>query len=664
MCGIAGLWREAGPTSEELSFSASIMADAIQHRGPDDFGTWSDATNGVALGFRRLAIVDLSPNGHQPMQSQSGRYWLVFNGEVYNYLELANELRAVGRSFRGHSDTEVILAAFDQWGIEASVRRFVGMFAMAVWDTERRSLFLIRDRLGIKPLFIYKRHGFVAFSSELKGLAALPEFTREIDIEALAAYFRYLYVPAPLSIYRNVTKLLPGHILEIRSPMDDLPESRPYWSLEAVARQGRADVMDGSDSELVEALESILTDAIRIRLRADVPLGAFLSGGIDSSAVVAIMQEISPQPVRTFTIGFDVREHDESSHASAVARFLGTDHQEIRFRGEDALALVPTLAEIFDEPLANPSALPTYLLCRATRDSVVVALSGDGGDELFAGYNRYLHGRQVIERAGRWPRASRRLVAAGLTAIGPAVWDRIHSRTAALLHLERHRLAGEKIHKLGNVLRASTPAEMYGTLVSAWQQPPVAGIRGVDRRAAAVLDDVSLPLLDRMMLADQLGYLVDDLLAKVDRTSMAASLEVRVPILDHRIVELSWRMPERAKLRPGTTKWVLRQVLERRVPRHLIDRPKTGFTVPLADWLRGPLRGWAEERLDPARLAETAVLDVGRIRQAWKRFVAGKSNDQLSIWAVLMFEEWRERWMAPAFEGGAPSISGTKLGDS
>lgn len=645
MCGIAGIWRPPVSTEAHLMSLVETMATVMHHRGPDDSGVWADSEYGVAFGFRRLATIDLSPNGHQPMKSRSGRYILVFNGEVYNHVELASELRKHGHVFRGHSDTEVILAAFEQWGVETAVRRFIGMFAMAVWDGERRSLLLLRDRLGIKPIFVYQGTGGVAFASELKAIATIPDFHPEVDLEALGMYFRYMYVPAPRSIYRGVIKLLPGHLLEISTPLGSLPQSRAYWSVEDVARQGSSNRIEGDDDELVNVLESELTEAIRLCMRADVPLGAFLSGGIDSSTVVALMQDVASRPIRTFTIGFDAAEHDESSDAAAIARHLGTEHQEIRFGGDDALALVPTLVDVFDEPLANPSALPTYLLCHATRKEVTVALSGDGGDELFAGYNRYAYGSRVIGRVSRLPKRARQLAAAGLASLRPGTWDKLHGGVTSLFRLPSERLAGEKVHKLAHLLQAPTSSDMYRSLVSAWQEPPVAGEQGEDSRSAAILDDVSLTLLDRMMLTDQQGYLADDLLAKVDRTSMAVSLEVRVPVLDHRLVELSWRLPHRAKLRDGTTKWILRQILERRMPREAFDGPKVGFTVPLADWLRGPLRRWVEERLDSVRLARTPGLDVPGIQETWNLFLAGKSNDQLAIWTVVMFEAWRERWL-------------------
>lgn len=643
MCGIAGLWTSHGWPTEELAAVADAMSRPIHHRGPDDGGNWTNPRSGVAFGFRRLAIIDLSPRGHQPMSSPSGRYTIVFNGEIYNHPELSAELSALGHSFRGHSDTEVALAAFEEWGIHNAVTRFVGMFAMAIWDEQRRTLTLVRDRVGIKPLFVYARDGLVAFASELKSLVALPGFRPEIDVSAAAAFFRYLYVPAPWSIYRGVTKLMPGHLLEIQAPAAKLPPPRSYWSLTEVAAAGHQNQLAGSDAEIVDAVEAAILDAIRLRLRADVPIGAFLSGGIDSSTLVALMQEASPQRVRTFTIGFDVRAHDESKAAAAIARHLGTDHQVLHLGGRDALELVPALPKMFDEPLADPSQIPTYLICSAAREDVTVALSGDGGDELFAGYNRYVYGSGAITRAARVPAHLRRPVGRGLTVIDPRSLDRAHQGLSRLG--VRGRLVGEKVHKLGNLLRQPDASSMYRSLVSAWQEPPVVGSTEHPNRGPSLLDHDGLTLLDRMMLTDQQHYLPDDLLAKVDRTSMAVSLEVRVPLLDHRVVELSWRLPQHAKIREGVGKWALREVLYRRVPKTLLDRPKTGFSVPLSEWLRGPLRQWADDRLDPERLSEVPWLDGQRVRRVWSDFLSGGSQHSLAIWTILSFEAWRDHWV-------------------
>jgi asparagine synthase (glutamine-hydrolysing) len=621
------------------------MTDAIVHRGPDDSGVWVDPTAGIALGFRRLAIVDLSAHGHQPMRSESGRFFIIFNGEVFNHLSLRRELESSGCSFRGHSDTEVILAAFDQWGIERAVRRFIGMFAIAVWDAGRAELSLIRDRLGIKPLFVYHRDGLVSFGSELKALLAGPEFDKTLDTAALTSYLRYLYVPAPQSIFRHVVKLAPGHILTIADPTAPLPPSVPFWSAETAARDGQAAQFSGGDEDAVAELETLLTDAVRLRMQADVPLGALLSGGIDSSTVVALMQASADRPVKTFTIGFDQHEFDEAAHARAVAKHLGTDHTELHLTGADALAVVPRLAEMFDEPLADPSQIPTFLVCELARREVTVALTGDGGDELFGGYNRYIQGERLIAGFERWPRLLRRFSASGLTSFSPRTWNRMRDKLRPVFPVAgRTRLLGEKVHKLGDLLRAESTQEMYRTLLSAWQDPERMVVGGVAGNSDRALDsDLQLALMEQMMLADQTSYLPDDLLAKVDRASMATSLEARVPILDHRVVEFSWRLPRRFKVRDGRGKWILREILHKHVPPALVDREKMGFSVPLAKWLSGPLRNWAGDLL-LSRESEEFLRSVP-VRREWDRFLAGDSTNAAGIWAVVMFRAWQNRWL-------------------
>lgn len=628
---------------------ASRMADAIQHRGPDDSGVWVDAAAGIGLGFRRLAIVDLSAHGHQPMRSASGRFIIVFNGEVYNHRSLRRDLESSGCRFRGHSDTEVILAAFEQWGIDRAVRRFIGMFAIAVWDASRQELSLIRDRLGIKPLFVYHRDGLVSFGSELKALLAGPEFDRTLDASALTSYLRYLYVPAPQSIFRHAQKLRPGHILTIADPAAPLPASRAFWSAEAAASEGQAAQFAGSDEEAIAELETLLTDAVRLRMQADVPLGALLSGGIDSSTVVALMQASADRPVKTFTIGFDQQEFDESAQARAVAKHLGTDHTELHLTGSDALAVIPRLAEMFDEPLADPSQIPTFLVCELARREVIVALTGDGGDELFGGYNRYIHGERVIAGFERWPSLLRRLSASGLTCFPPHAWNRMRDTLRpAFPAAGQTRLLGEKIHKLGDLLRAESPQRMYRSLLSAWQDPEdlvVGGSLGASLESRPDAD-TRLDLMEWMMLADQTSYLPDDLLAKVDRASMAVSLEARVPILDHRVVEFSWRLPRKLKVRDGRGKWILREILYKHVPRALVDREKMGFSVPLAQWLAGPLRNWAGDLLlsdDTETLLQSAV-----VQKHWDRFLAGDSSNCAGLWALVMFRAWQNRWVTEA----------------
>jgi asparagine synthase (glutamine-hydrolysing) len=647
MCGFAGVLTSSGSNALDLSDWARRMVAPIAHRGPDDSGVWADQESGVALGFRRLSIIDLSPLGHQPMRSASGRFVAVFNGEVYNFADLRRELESAGHAFRGHSDTEVVLAAFEEWGIGAAVRRFVGMFAIAVWDARRRELSLIRDRLGKKPLYVYREPGLISFGSELKALIAGPSFDRSIDPEALASYFRYLYVPAPRTIFRRTVKIPAGHILTITKPDEPLPASKAYWSLRDVARRGLADPI-ACETDAIDELDALVSDAVRCRMSSDVPLGALLSGGIDSSTIVALMQEASSRPVQTYTIGFDAEEFDEASHAAEVARHLGTDHTELGISGDDACSLVPRLPEIFDEPLADPSGLPTFFVSQLARRHVTVALCGDGGDELFGGYNRYVYGTRMLPRVGRVPSGLRRRVAAGIGSVPSGTWDRLSLVTALVPGMPSQRI-GERVHKLGNVMSAASVGDMYRSLLSAWQQPGtlVADACEDDDQNGQIVDGAEpRELLDRMMLADQIAYLPDDLLAKVDRASMAVSLEVRAPLLDHRVVELSWRLPQTLKLRGTTGKWALRQVLYRRVPRRLVDRPKMGFSVPIDRWLRGPLREWAEDLLSIDRLRRDDLVDPEPVERAWSDLCAGRRQTGTALWAVLMFQAWRERWHA------------------
>jgi asparagine synthase (glutamine-hydrolysing) len=640
--------RQSDP--EALGSQLGTMTAAIRHRGPDDEGFWTDADGRVGFGFRRLAILDLSEHGHQPMQSASSRFTIVYNGEVFNHLELRRELEGRGHRFRGHSDTEVILAAFEEWGVIRAVQRFVGMFAIAAWDAKERRLSLVRDRLGKKPLFVYARPGMITFGSELKALMAVPEFDRTLDMDAVSAYLRYLYVPAPATIFRHTHKLLPGHVLTIEDPREPLPDSTPYWSAVEAATAGIADPFRGSDAEAVDELEGLLTDAVRRRLQADVPLGALLSGGIDSSTVVGLAQATTRDPVKTFSIGFTEGEYDESAHAARVARHLGTDHTELRMTGEDALAVVPNIPDLFDEPLADPSQIPTYLVCGLARREVTVALTGDGGDEVFGGYNRYLHGSRLIGRVGRIPRPVRSAISAGISGVSPESLGRAYRAVAPALPAKlQHRLPVEKILKFNELLRRESPTEMYRSLLSAWQHPEqlLADGRATHTRVESMLaSHASMAPAEWMMLTDQATYLPDDLLAKVDRASMAVSLEARVPILDHRVVEFGWRLPLDMKLRNGETKWALRQVAYRHVPRSLLDRPKMGFSVPIADWLRGPLRAWGEDLLFSGALEREGTLRVTPIREAWNRLQTGQTSSPLGLWAVLIFQSWRARWAA------------------
>lgn len=648
MCGFAGLFTTERLARERLLERVARMSGALEHRGPDDSGTWADAEAGVALGFRRLAILDLSELGHQPMTSASGRYVIIFNGEVYNFAVIRDELAAAGQTFRGGSDTEVILAAFERWGIAAAVPRFVGMFAMAVWDTRERTLTLVRDRLGIKPLYVSAGAGTVLFASELKALHGEPGFDRTIDPVAVSRFLRFLYIPGPGTIFRSARRLPPGHMVTIRDARAPLPEPVPYWSIEQVAADGLGRPFAGTDEEAIAKLEALLLDSVRLRMIADVPLGAFLSGGIDSTTVVALMQAASSRPVKTYSIAFREPEYNEAPYAAAIARHLGTDHHEIEVSGEDALAVVPRLAGIFDEPLADTSQIPLCLICAAARRDVTVALSGDGGDEVFAGYNRYTYGDRITRSVSRVPPSLRRGLAAAAGRVArpgenPA-WRLASAAVGAAL---RERAPGERTAKIARLLREPTPARMYRALVSLWDVP--------EALVPAVLDDSGRfehilenggpgDLFDRMLLADQSTYLPDDQLVKVDRTSMAVSLEVRVPLLDHRVVEFSWGLPRRFKIRDGKGKWLLRQVLYRHVPAAMVERPKMGFSVPIDRWLRGPLREWAGDLLASDALERDGLLDAAPIHAAWRDLRAGRGDAGLGLWAVVMLQAWRERW--------------------
>lgn len=649
MCGFAGIFAGSRKTNGDLGSVAEAMAATLGHRGPDDQGAWVDHEAGIALGFRRLAIIDLSQEGRQPMQSHSGRFTLAYNGEVYNHEVLRRELELHGARFRGDSDTEVILSAFEKWGVSDAILRFEGMFAMALWDSEDRSLTLVRDRLGIKPLFYQARAGTLLFGSELKALAAAPGFDRTLDTEALTSYLRYLYVPAPSTIYRHTRKLPPGHSLRIGDLDASFPDPQAYWSLPDVAATRRSAPFQGSPEEAVDALEALLLDSVSAHMRADVPLGAFLSAGIDSSTVVSMMQEVAPRPVRTFSVAFDVTKHNEAPEAARIARHIGSDHTELMLTGTEALDVVPLLPEIFDEPHADTSQVPVYMLCAKARKEVTVALSGDGGDEVFAGYNRYTYGPELFERLMRIPRPARRMLSAGIASVSPASWDRVHGALSPFLPSSlRQRLVGEKIHKTGRMLKAASPSGMYRSLVSAWPEPEALVVGGTDTSTTfeQTIESDTDSLLTRILLGDQLVYLPDDQLAKVDRASMSVGLEVRVPLVDHRLVEFAWSLPQELKIRGTTGKWILRQVLHRRVPSELMERPKMGLSVPVGRWLRGPLKPWAEALLEEARLEREGVLAAGPIRRAWSGLLRGREEDSLGLWAVLIFQAWQERWLS------------------
>ncbi len=636
MCGIAGLIEPPGRTSEELQAIARGMTRALARRGPDGADVWVDAEAGAAFGQTRLAIVDLSHAGDQPMASSCGRYLLTYNGEVYNAADLRAELIAAGRSFRGHSDTEAVVEAIAEWGLEPALGRFIGMFAFGLWDRQTRTLRLVRDRLGIKPLaFARLPDGGVVFASTLAALPAHPDFSPTVDRSAAAAFLARGHVPAPQAIWSGVEKIAPGMIVTVDAAGSI--DRRVWWALDDVVSAARADPFTGSDAQAIDMLEGLLVDAVSRRLVSDVPLGAFLSGGVDSSTVTALMQKASAGPVRTFSIGFEEADFNEAPEAAAVARHLGTDHTELMVTAAEAMALVPDIPAIFDEPFADASQVPTALLSALTRRHVTVALSGDGGDELFAGYNRHLQARR-LDRLGRVPRPLRQAAAGLMTAVPTAAWDGL----ATLLPASRRpRQLGEKLHKLVDVLPLAAD-QVYDRLTSHWPDPAALIVDAAPDAIAPSRPPALADPVDAMRHRDMRGYLPDDILTKVDRASMAASLEARVPLLDHRVVEFAWRLPGHLLIREGRGKWLLRRVLDRHVPAALIDRPKSGFSVPVDAWLRGPLKAWAGDLLSPDRLKRQGLVDPGPVAAAWGRHQAGRGAEAGRLWCVLMLSQWVE----------------------
>jgi asparagine synthase (glutamine-hydrolysing) len=645
MCGIAGFIDGSAVRSSDMDTIAGSMTGSLRHRGPDDAGVWADSEAGVAFGHRRLSIVDLSAAGHQPMVSHDGRYVITYNGEVYGYAALRAELQARGVSFIGHSDTEVLVESIAAYGVEATVPRLIGMFAFAVWDRKERTLKLVRDRLGIKPLYWAKFGDLFLFGSELKALRAHPGWTPRIDRGAVAQFLRHSYIPAPRTIYEHVHKLEPGSILTL--PWHGEPSIAAYWNARDVALKGLANPIAASDNELADQLETLAIDAVRLRMIADVPLGALLSGGVDSATVVALMKAANAGPVKTFTVGFDLPGYDESLHAEKIASHLGTEHHTLTVSPKQALDVIPRLPDWYDEPFADSSQIPTYLISVMTRQHVTVALSGDGGDELFAGYNRYQAAERYANGMGGWPRPLRKTFGAAITALSPQHWDRLAPYLPSRLRVPQ---LGDKLYKLANLMQAQGADDSYRSIITHWEPAEIMPdtVEPSAIWSAKSVNDDFPDLVERMQYLDLVGYLPDDILTKLDRASMAIALEARVPLLDHRMVEFAWALPRRAKLRQGTSKWLLRQVLYRYVPAALIERPKMGFAIPLAEWLRGPLRDWAEALLDEQRLRETGLVNAGRVRALWEEHIDGRRNHQHLLWDILMLEAWRERWEAPA----------------
>ena len=651
MCGITGYFDTAGGTDQdERTARVREMTRTLSHRGPDGSGVWTASDDGIALGHARLAIVDLSPTGAQPMHSADERFVLTFNGEIYNFPELRDELHAKGHRFRGTSDTEMILAAVLEWGLEASLKRFIGMFALALWDRETRTLVFARDRMGEKPLYYGWQGDVLLFGSELKALRAHPAWCGNISRDAIGLFLRHNYIPCPYSIYSGIAKLPPGTLLTLAQEdfaARRLPKPTAYWSLKAVAEDGVRNPFTGTDTEAIDLLDTLLRDAVGKQMMADVPLGAFLSGGIDSSMLVSQMQAQSSRPVKTFTIGFEEAAFNEAEHAKAVARHLGTEHHELYVTAKETLAVVPLLPTLYDEPFSDSSQIPTYLVSKMARQHVTVSLSGDGGDELFFGYNSYARAASVWRKLGGLPKAGRRGLGTLLAGLPESFvqsgfgWSESRGGSEP-----KSGSISEKVHHLGLALKQGEEERFFRHFGSHWKEPArlVAGVQELPTVFSNPSEWANVPTLEqKMMYLDGRLYLPDDILVKVDRASMGVSLESRAPLLDHRLVELAWRLPHSMKSRDGATKWALRQVLDRYLPQELIERPKMGFAVPLDSWLRGPLREWAENLLSESRLRDEGYLNPVPIRKKWQEHLSCRYNQHYYLWDILMFQSWLEK---------------------
>lgn len=647
MCGFAGLWAPQADQPELLLRAAEAMALTLAHRGPDDHGVWADPEGAVALAHRRLSVVDLSPLGHQPMTSVDDRWVIAFNGEIYNFLDLRRRLERTGGTFRGGSDTEVLLEAVRQWGVEETLEALEGMFAFALWDRRHGALHLARDRFGEKPLYLGWVGDRLAFGSELKALAAAPGFAPAIDRNAVARYLRRNCIPAPDTIYTGIRKLVPGHMLTVTrgDAAGSALTSRPYWSADDAVADARSRPLAGTPEELADIVEAALGNSVAARMVADVPVGAFLSGGIDSSLIVALMQERSDRPVHTFTVGFAERAFDESEDAAAVARHLGTEHTPLMVRDADAEAVIPELPKIWDEPFADISQIPVLLVSRLARSQVAVALSGDAGDELFAGYNRHAYVERLWGRAGGWPAPLRRALGSAAGAVPPELIERLAGVGGVAPKRFQVRNPSTKITKVAKVLAASGPKDAYDALTSHWDDAESLVLGAGPRLHRAPLGPELAGITEHMLWADTVSYLPDDILVKVDRAAMAVALETRVPFLDRQVFDVAWRLPLDMKLHEGTTKWILREVLYRHVPRSLVDRPKMGFGLPIGAWLRGPLRPWAEELLAERRLMGQGLLDPAPIRRAWALHLSGTRDLAYELWDILALQAWIDEWM-------------------
>lgn len=637
MCGIVGF---AGP-SELFSNAIRPMMRTLVHRGPDDEGAWEDAKASVALGHRRLSVLDLSAEGHQPMHSAAGRWAIVFNGEIYNHAELRAALG--DHAWRGHSDTEVLLEAFARWGVAPTLEKTVGMFALALWDKQEQKLYLARDRFGEKPLYYGMQSGVLLFGSELKALRAHPSWVGKINRPALSAYLRYGYVPSPLSIFQGIHKLLPGTWLVFDAKLGALGHPQAYWSVAEAAQRGRINRASRNPLEIEENAMGLLRQIIRDQRMADVPLGTFLSGGIDSTLITALLAEQSERPVRSFTIGFREGGYDEAPYARAVARHLGTDHTELYVSPQEAQAVIPLLPTLYDEPFADSSQIPTYLVSQLARSQVTVALSGDGGDELFGGYNRYFWAPKLWRRIRWLPSPLRHRLSRILQTASPTTWDKLF---LLLPRGARPSNAGLKMHKLADAMSFSDTHAIYRSFLSQWPDPTLLLAEPEpDAEWETAWRACTPDFLDQMMAADAAAYLPDDIMVKVDRAAMGVSLETRAPFLDHRLFEFAWHLPQSTKVEGARGKLLLRRLVERYVPAELMDRPKQGFGVPIDAWLRGPLRDWAEALLDERRLVDEGWFNPKPIRAAWREHLSGRRDWQHRLWVILMFQAWQEQWL-------------------
>lgn len=643
MCGIVGLVNP-GENQEKINMALHQMVGKLVHRGPDDSGVWFDEGKGIGLGHCRLSIVDLSPHGHQPMSSSSGRYYISYNGEVYNYQDLMKELELKNYFFKGHSDTVVMLAAIEEWGLEKAIERFIGMFAFALYDRRENILHLVRDRMGIKPIYYGWIDNSFVFSSELKAFKGCNGFKGKIDRNSLTLLMRHNYIPAPYSIYENIYKLEPGQILTLHCASMKYSVTT-FWDLRNIVKKNLSSPLLEREEDIVQELEILLRDAVKLRMVADVPLGAFLSGGIDSSTVVALMQTQSQRSVKTFSIGFYEEGYNEANHAKEVASYLGTDHTELYITPEEAMSVIPKLPYLYDEPFSDSSQIPTFLVSQLAKRHVTVSLSGDGGDELFCGYDRYRLFINLWNKISLLPPSGRKMLSYAISALPGGFLNAFNFLSSFVNKYGSPGNLNDKLHKLAEIIEVSNPQMLYLNLVSHWKHTGSLVIGGEEPHTNITnkYKWANLPdLVAEVMYLDMISYLPDDILVKVDRASMGVSLEARVPLLDHRVVEFAWRVPQWMKTKENQDKWILRQILYKYVPKELIERPKMGFGVPIGKWLCGPLREWAESLLNESRIRQEGFFEPKIIRKKWLEHISGEYNWQYLLWDVLMFQAWLE----------------------